>query len=180
MLLFPLNINIWAILCSVSYTLVYLVFLSGAGFGGQTQLTVSRTGRQQLSLLQPLWQLPPLLLVSHGRDGWTQDQHAEEKTVRLLPSSISQSHSEMFWDFFVTSPYFLNLDSVFFFAAATFCWSWLRRREIMLETSAWWWRWVDALPAAWLVLHYCLIDLKVFSHSFFCSKASILECRSKY
>lgn len=29
---------------------------------------------------------------------------------------------------------------LFCFSAVTFCWSWWRRREIMSETSAWWWR----------------------------------------
>lgn len=66
-----------------------------AGSGGQTQLSVSRAGRQQLSLLQPLWQLPPLLLLPHRRDGRTQDHHPQEETVRLPPAACSPS---ICWD----------------------------------------------------------------------------------
>lgn len=53
----------------------------GAGFRRQTQLSLSGTGRQQLHLFQPLRQLPPLLLVPHGRDGRAEVRRAEEKTV---------------------------------------------------------------------------------------------------
>lgn len=132
--------NMWCILCCVSHSLVYLVFLSGAGSGGQAQLTVGRTGRQQLSILQPLWQLPPLLLLPHRRDGRTQDEHPEEEKVRLRHSSVSQTHSDLVKQIFCDFFWFLKFWVCFFFTVVTFCWSWWTRREIMLETLAWWWR----------------------------------------
>lgn len=56
----------------------------GLGSGGPAQHAVSGTGRQQLPLLQPLGQLPALLLVPNGGTGRAQGQHAEEKTVSHL------------------------------------------------------------------------------------------------
>lgn len=108
----PLNMSFCTAPCSVSYTCLYGMFLPGTGSRGQTQLPVSGTRRQQLSILQPFWQLPPLLLFSHGGDGWTQDQHTEEETVHLLPSSTL--HSRTAKDDFVFSPYLISLTSFVF------------------------------------------------------------------
>ena len=118
-----------------------------SGSGGQTQLSVSGAGRQQLSLLQPLWQLPPLLLLPHGRGGRTQEQRPQEKTVRLFHISISQTTQTLI-------SWILSKMSVLFFAVVTSCWSWWRRRGIMSETWAWWWRWGDALTAVLLLVHH--------------------------
>lgn len=49
--------------------------------GGSSQLSVSRTGRQQLSLPKSLWQLPPLFLFTHRWGGRAQVWLPQEKTV---------------------------------------------------------------------------------------------------
>lgn len=77
----------------------------GAGFGRQAQHAVSGTGRQQLPLLQSLWQLSPLLLVSHGGDGWTQGQHAEEKTVSRIGIHVRSMNSPYFFCFLICFPH---------------------------------------------------------------------------
>lgn len=91
----PPSVWFFVFLNAVWWKLVDQVMLSvladpGSGPGGPAQHAVSGTGRQQLPLLQPLRQLPALLLVPHGGAGRAQGQHAEEKTVsHLLPSALN-------------------------------------------------------------------------------------------
>lgn len=48
---------------------------------GPSQLSVCRTRWQQLSVPKSLWQLPPLLLLTHRRVGRAQGRLPEKKTV---------------------------------------------------------------------------------------------------
>lgn len=178
MLLFPLDINIWAILCCfIHFTLCFS--LVQALEDRPSSLSVEQ-GDSSSPSFNPS---DNSLLSSSSPMEEMDERRTSMLKKRQYVSCLRLYHKRTLRCFGTSLGLFLIswiLSLYFFFAAATFCWSWLRQREIMLETSAWRWRWVDALRAAWLVLHYCLIDLKVSSHSFFCSKASISECHSKY
>lgn len=66
----------------------FLIFSSPSVPGGSSQLTVGRTRWQQLSLPKSLWQLPPLLLLTHRWDGWAQGRLPQEKTVSSMPVRV--------------------------------------------------------------------------------------------
>lgn len=97
--------------------------------GGSSQLSLSRTRWQQFSLPKSLWQLPPLLLLTHRWDGWAQGRLPQEKTVSSVPVCV-----------FVILHSLVHYIPPVCVTIVTCYWSWWRPRGTMSEIWDQWWR----------------------------------------